>query len=478
MGPGVKFYGLLIITFLVYVLTSSTIFQKVYQTIQIVIDEEFHVPQGIRYCEGNFTYMDPKITTLPGLYWMSLGFIWFLDCNTYTLRLTSLFAACVNFFLFANILQYIYFNDKYSPRIVVQAFSLSILPPLYFFSFVYYSDVMSLTALMIYMRLSFDMKHPYMASAFSAMAILMRQTNVCWIGMVFLHKLLDTFVKTSRVFGNEDISDVSISKSSLIAHDIDTSKLKRYYNMWDVYYAVKYHLKTYCENFFNAVPNLIPGLSCHVSILAIFVTFVYQNGGIVLGDKTAHQITIHLPQLLYFLLFYGVFGLPYVLNKFKSTLNLIINNKLLVILVAFIMFLMVHFNTQVHPYLLADNRHFTFYVWNRWFGKYDFAIYATIPIYIFLLFSVYDNLRSHNCATFLIAFSFCTFVCLGLQKLVEIRYFLIPYIVIRLRFGPPTKLIIAGEFLWYILINAAAFNVFFTKEVFWDDYDYAQRIIW
>ena len=33
-----------------------------------ILDEIFHIPAAQRYCDGNFSYWDPKITTPPGLY--------------------------------------------------------------------------------------------------------------------------------------------------------------------------------------------------------------------------------------------------------------------------------------------------------------------------------------------------------------------------------------------------------------------------
>ena len=35
------------------------------------MDEVFHVPQAKAYCDGNFSHWDDKITTLPGLYYVS-----------------------------------------------------------------------------------------------------------------------------------------------------------------------------------------------------------------------------------------------------------------------------------------------------------------------------------------------------------------------------------------------------------------------
>ncbi|KAA8564251.1 hypothetical protein EYC84_011197 [Monilinia fructicola] len=43
------------------------------------------------------------------------------------------------------------------------------------------------------------------------------------------------------------------------------------------------------------LPHIILQLIPHISLLITFATFVYINGGVVLGDKTNHVATIHLP---------------------------------------------------------------------------------------------------------------------------------------------------------------------------------------
>lgn len=480
MNSSQRILVLLIATLSAYFATSKYIFDQVYDTLPVVIDELFHVPQGLAYCNANYSYWDPKITTLPGLYLVSATAIKsFFECNLYNLRFVNLIASCVNLVLFVSILKYVYFIEIRKSKIVLQALSLTILPPLYFFSHVYYTDTISLTFLLAFSRLCFTSHFKSLMLVFGFLSVLMRQTNIAWIAMVFGHKALDILLKSSRVFGNQYLTNVTFSKNSLIARDIDKSKLKRYYNLYDVSIALKYHIRTCFTSFFKflSLQDWLV-LITHSILLVSFVVFVYVNGSIVVGDKKAHEPTLHAPQLLYFLLFYGVFGLPYVLAKLPSTVQLIISNKLNIVLLALAMGAIVHFNTVVHPYLLADNRHFTFYVWNRWFGKYDFAVYATIPVYIFLLFSLYDNIKDQNCVSFLLPYSVCLFLVLGLQKMIEVRYFLIPYIILRLRFIRPSYYIVLFELFWYVAINACAFYVFFNKEVIWSDFDYVQRIIW
>ncbi|XP_013200359.1 putative Dol-P-Glc:Glc(2)Man(9)GlcNAc(2)-PP-Dol alpha-1,2-glucosyltransferase [Amyelois transitella] len=479
MKPILKYYAILFVVLTIYLNISKYIFDKVYDTIQIVIDELFHIPQGIAYCERNFTYWDPKITTLPGLYLISSAFIGqHFPCNTYNLRLVNLAASCINLMLFSSILKYVYGNTNYA-KTVLQALNLTILPPLYFFSHVYYTDTLSLTFLLAFSRLCLVNRYKILILLFGLMSVMMRQTNIVWIAMVFGHKILDIFIKSSRVFGNHFLSRTKLNSQSLIAKDIDKSMLKRYYSLSDLFVAVMYHITTCSVTFFKYLTlHDMLVLLTHSITLTSFAVFVYKNGSIVLGDKSAHEATLHIPQMLYFLIFYGIFGLPYVLAKFFSTIKLILSNKVKVIIFALLFAAVVHYNTIVHPYLLADNRHFTFYVWNRWFGKYDYAKYATIPAYIFLLFSLYDNLRQQNCVSFLLPYTVSLFLGLCLQQMIEIRYFLIPYIILRLRFNRPSGTVVIFEFLWYLSINAAMYYVFFSKEVMWKDFDYPQRIIW
>ncbi|XP_026325724.1 putative Dol-P-Glc:Glc(2)Man(9)GlcNAc(2)-PP-Dol alpha-1,2-glucosyltransferase [Hyposmocoma kahamanoa] len=479
MNSSTKYYVYLGLTIAAYFVASKFVFDKVYDTIRIVIDELFHIPQGLAFCKHNFTYWDPKITTLPGLYLVSSVFLGnYFKCNTYNLRFTNLIASVVNLILFASIFKFTYGNNQPSKN-VLQALSLAILPPLYFFSHVYYTDTLSLTFLLIFSRLCFTSKFKISILIFGLWSVLMRQTNIVWVAMVFGHKTLDMLIRTSRVFGNTYLTKMTSRRTSIIDKDIDNTKLKRYYGLADVYVALKYHLSTCFVTFFKylTIQDWLVLLT-HGIILITFVTFVFLNGSIVLGDKKAHEATIHIPQMFYFLIFYGIFGLPYVIIKFTTTFKLIFGNKLKIIILTLIFLAIVHFNTVSHPYLLADNRHYTFYVWNRWYGKYYFAKYVSVPVYVFLLINLYANLKDQNCVSFLLPYTICVFIVLSLQKMIEIRYFLIPYIILRLRFAKPSVWVVFGEFLWYIILNAATFYLFFTKEIIWKDFDYTQRLIW
>lgn len=79
-------------------------------------DEIFHVPQTAKYCQGNLTEWDPKITTFPGLYMLGAPYglavhalqrlllrplPWQAACSTTVLRSLNVLLAAAFFGVFA-----------------------------------------------------------------------------------------------------------------------------------------------------------------------------------------------------------------------------------------------------------------------------------------------------------------------------------------------------------------------------------------
>lgn len=480
MFSAVKYYAILAVTVAIYFGVSKLIFDKVNEASPKVIDELFHLPQAKAYCKKKFTHWDEKITTFPGLYLIASCISDYYECNTYNLRFINLVGSVINLLLFSSILKFTYEKSSEGTlKIVLQALNLAILPPLYFYSHVFYTDTLSLSFLLMYTRCSLVKNHKGFLIIFAVCSVLMRQTNIVWVAMVFGQKVLDILVRSSRVFSNHYLTSLDIGKETRIAYNIDRAKLKQYYNLRDMYVAAIFHVKSLFRGTIkNITVHEFNYLAIHLVLFSFFISFVILNGSIVVGDKTAHTATIHLPQLFYFLIFYGVFGLIYVLNKAVLTFKAMLNNKLVVVSMLAVFLLIVHFNTIDHPYLLADNRHYTFYIWNRWFGKYFFAKYVSTVAYVFLAFNLYENLRHQNCISFLMSYSFCATLVLCLQRLIEVRYFLVPYLVLRLRFVRPSYTMVVLELVWYLLLNYVTFDIFFNKEIMWDDFSYPQRIIW
>lgn len=216
----------------------------------------------------------------------------------------------------------------------------------------------------------------------------------------------------------------------------------------------------------------------YANVIVAFLLFVHVNGSIVVGDKSAHEATIHVPQLFYFSLFCAFFTLPHICQDIVPFMQFVWNRKLLCTGLFIICALIVRYNTLVHPYLLADNRHYTFYIWNRVYAKYSLARYLLIGSYIFAIYAILRRVDPIKNFAFLLVAIPCIVVVLILQKLIDVRYFLIPFILLRSKFKTRNPAILVIEHLFYLFINYVTFYIFFTKEIFWTDFNDSQRLIW
>nr|XP_023027925.1 putative Dol-P-Glc:Glc(2)Man(9)GlcNAc(2)-PP-Dol alpha-1,2-glucosyltransferase [Leptinotarsa decemlineata] len=216
------------------------------------------------------------------------------------------------------------------------------------------------------------------------------------------------------------------------------------------------------------------------SCLITFGLFMKFNGSIVVGDKSAHEATFHIPQLFYFSLFCLVFSWPVFLFELYGFLRCAISHKKKVVSIAILMAIIVFSNTLVHPYLLADNRHYTFYVWNRLYGPKIYFRYFMIPIYMWALYVMVKYLYNKHDISFLIMYIPCLAAVLVTQKLVDVRYFLIPYIIFKLKmeYTSNISLFLIAELITNLMMNIFVFYRFFYRPIPWADYEELQRLIW
>lgn len=192
-------------------------------------------------------------------------------------------------------------------------------------------------------------------------------------------------------------------------------------------------------------PNVIV-----IGLFGLFVVFL-NNGDIVVGDRSAHIPRFHPMQLCYFVMFVITFSLPWLLSQaycntkttksvFKfSNITTLLNDvqinfsKLILVALLPIISSLVYFNTIAHPYLLADNRHYTFYAWRLLFGsnKPVFLRYLPVPFYAYGLYLMDTKLMRSSIA-YKLAYWIVTPLVLCAQFLLEPRYFVVPYLMYRL----------------------------------------------
>lgn len=339
-------------------------------------------------------------------------------------------------------------------NMILDTFNIAILPPMYFFAHLYYTDILSITSFLALYYYWSEKKH-FKGAVCGAASILMRQTNVIWVIMVIGITGLDELCKNYGAVKKVNPSTVDLLKPHTFFDLIINNQMV----------------------IMESVCNILRQYHIYISVIASFLVFVVVNGSIVVGDKTAHQAVIHLPQMLYFALFSLVFGGPAFKDFLKVTMkSLQVHWKLALRLTA-VVSIAVAYNTMVHPYLLADNRHYTFYLWNRFYGKYSWFKFAMVPVYVFSFF-LCGMVLQHKPRNFQIMFWLCNFVVLVPQKLLEIRYFLIPFLLLRLSCARISRSSLLLEFASYFCINCFVFYVFFTKNIYWDNYQAPQKLIW
>ena len=215
----------------------------------------------------------------------------------------------------------------------------------------------------------------------------------------------------------------------------------------------------------------------YIVVVLSFGFFVITNGSLVLGDKSAHVAVFHLPQMAYFTLFFLFFSLPYAPKQFKPFLRLCKHYPWLTASIFIAGIVTVHYNTLVHPYMLADNRHYTFYIWNKLYGKYSLFKYLMVPVYMFGAYMIALFLNGQS-FPFQALYLMCVGAVVVPQKLIEPRYFILPFIIGRTQSISLSWFQLLIELVYNLLINAIVIYIFISKSFSWDDLSEPQRIMW
>lgn len=201
-----------------------------------------------------------------------------------------------------------------------------------------------------------------------------------------------------------------------------------------------------------------------------------------LGDKDNHIATIHLAQMLYiwpYILFFSIPILyPYLLNTFipqtyippplrSPTIKQYTSRPIILLPLLATTLAIIHYNTIVHPFTLADNRHYTFYVF-RILLRHPLIKYLAAPIYLLCAYAAILALahqpppdptttstaiqQQHKTqpwhqrrpqeptpssnpsqrASFLLLYLLATSASVITAPLVEPRYFIVPWLIWRL----------------------------------------------
>lgn len=393
------------------------------------LDEMFHWRQVRVYWMGFWDVYDPKITTPAGLYLWSyallvlaskLGLVKYgADLKTAEVRWTSWGLHVLGIpWEVMGILSRIGSGGMETGEALettLHAVSNVVLfPPIFFFAALYYTDLLSLFVVLrmynVHLQMVDGKKRSLAASIYlygsfifwGLSSLLVRQTNIFWTavflgGLTVVHQVKQstrqcTASDWSGIVGSltdHQFYDPLVSEAS-----IQGTLSARY----RVYLLTRPdYLKTTLSLGLSAVLSIrsvLPSLLPHFSLLAAFGAFVIRNGGVALGHQEYHTAGLHVPQMLYIWAYFVFFSWPVVLPHFVALLPQGIlpsflrqdgltsqrPGVIIAIAVTAAMGAAVHFNTIIHPFTLADNRHYVFYVF-KIFRQYPIVKYLLTPVY-------------------------------------------------------------------------------------------------
>lgn len=106
--------------------------------------------------------------------------------------------------------------------------------------------------------------------------------------------------------------------------------------------------------------------------VAAFGVFVLHNGGVVVGDRANHTMSLHWAMLAHPLLIYAALMAPRLLAQLwdhGGVWERVKHLRLAQLLGYGVVFAAgaaaLVWGCRSHPFLLSDNRHYTFYIWRR-----------------------------------------------------------------------------------------------------------------
>mmetsp|Transcript_5987 Transcript_5987/g.15927 ORF Transcript_5987/g.15927 Transcript_5987/m.15927 type:complete len:593 (+) Transcript_5987:1098-2876(+) len=406
------------------------------------------------------------------------------------------------------------------------AATLSLFPLHWSYSVLFYTDVgahlFMLTCLLLSMRQRYGL-----AAAAGAAAVLFRQTNAVWVAFVLgaaaLRIAQDCKVQQRASVpqeqkGVEDGSPNTSSAQQTVQrpcqqsnqHNQQQQQQQEQEQQLDPagVVGVCSSLKSvWC--FRGQILRLLWPL---VLVPAAFAAFLVVNKGVAVGDRAAHQPVHHFAQLVYFGLFSAVLLLvPLIAATWLSTLLHIEPNKesllapqkrpsprlhfpfpwlqlgklawlALTLIVTALCLAALHSAPSPHPYLLADNRHFTFYVWRRllayrsWFHAMILAATAAAAWVSMIRALAAAQQRQHG-PLWVCGFVTAAALLLVPAWLLEFRYFTTPLLLLAIHIPRPTCLQAYAVLCFYAAINAVTLYLFLWRPFTWADGSVA-RFMW
>ncbi|KAI8466453.1 MAG: DIE2/ALG10 family-domain-containing protein [Monoraphidium minutum] len=265
----------------------------------------------------------------------------------------------------------------------------SLLPTQLLYAALYYTDVAALTGLLVAQLLLLRGGRGGGAAAAAAAAVGMRQTNAVWVTLMIGGALLeDVLAARPRGSGGGGTRGKAAAGGSGGSGSGGEEQEEQEQAGGGEPESLLGELRAALPAAWRERRPLLAAYWQLLLVPAAFAAFVVLNGGVTVGDREAHAPVSHLAQPLYFGLFALAAAGPLLAAPgagggaagwLADAAAAPRREAAGWLAAAALAAAAVARGTLAHPYLLADNRHYTFYAWRRVVGAHPAARYALIP---------------------------------------------------------------------------------------------------
>ncbi len=363
-------------------------------------DEGVHFEQIAMFLKGDIS-RHSAITMIPGYHFIVSIILYFLKLDSLdSARFISLILALASVYLFFCCARMV--HSKVPIQRTLAFFSLPILFP---FHFLVYTHSASLVFILLGFYYYFK-RNLNICALFLGISVLVRQTNVMWIVMIFLIEYIDN-------------NGLALSKKQILEH-IRKNILLFY-------------------------------------IIVDFVLFVVINGGRV-SLATDHNPTIRTENIFFSLFVFFFIFFPFIIVNITNSIKIFINHLYLIIPIIIIFIFYLYEFQVVHKYNITGGHWIHNIIPLYMVENYSHKIVSFIPMLIVAISLLGFQLYSKSAHIFYLVW-FASLVPLGL---IEMRYY-IPHMTLFLLFKKSEN----SRFEWfqslYLIIISAIFCYLFIE---------------
>jgi len=357
-----------------------------------IADEELHYKQIMGIVEGR-NYFPDKCPYLPGYHWTMACFSMLVhQAYGITMRIFTTLLS------FLSVTSFFFLAKKIDPESAIRKSLLFVFFPFFlpFFPLIY-TDIYSM--MFIFLSMIFALKGRFWISGLvGILGLLVRQNNIIWVLFI-----------------------------ALIAYFEHCPPQQRW----------------------KDIKSWIPKFTFFFLAIALTIAFALWNKGLVLGDRTHHELSLTCGNLFFMLFLFFFLFLPHNLSNFPKIVRFLKDNKLMWLVLAEIFLVYFLFFKANHPYNQMGRFFRNLFLWEILRTPVSKSLYF-LPIAYSILSLCVTPLKSRS---FYLLYPFTILFLIPLP-LIEIRYEFIPLALFLLFKEPDSERITVFTLATYVVPSA------------------------